>query len=111
MNCIKEAERGLDLVGLQVADHVPGDFAAQVAEGIGLLLGFLDAVLADVTDAGFDCLADGVWTEALGDGDECDVCWIAAAALAGSGYPAADVFDALGDGLGLHGRQYKRRLL
>ena len=57
----------LRLVGLQVADEMPGDIAV---EDIEFALGLLDAVLTDVSGTGIDGLAHGLDIVVLRDGDE-----------------------------------------
>jgi hypothetical protein len=58
------------LVGLDLADEVPGQF--QVTQGRHLLLRLLQVALADMLEPGVRCGAYRFGGMALGDGDECD---------------------------------------
>ena len=68
---------------MQAADHVPGEAVGGVWD---LLLGFLNAVLAEMLQTGRRGSSNVLETECLGDRDDSDSIRIAARALAGAGY-------------------------
>lgn len=108
MDYIKEPYSGLDLVRLQVADHVPGDALGQVRKLSQFRLRFLYAVLAEVFNPDGGRLPDGVWRESLCDSDERYFVRRPDAALARGLDSAPHIFNALGDRLSAHRRKYSR---
>ena len=69
-----------DLIGLQMADHVPSDRLY----GIVLVHDFLNLVLADVRHACINCRIDLLGCSGLADGDECNLIFRPARLVCGS---------------------------
>src|SRR5262249_59863931 len=67
VNDVEEGEGISDLVGLQMPDQMPGDRASQDGD---LLLGLLNAILAEGGDARGHRTPDAVDVNGLGYGDE-----------------------------------------
>ena len=70
MDYIKNIGCCLGLVGLEVPDHVPGQFVPEAAKLLDLGYGLLNPVLAEVPDAGSECGFDGRYIDSLGYGNK-----------------------------------------
>ena len=95
---VEERGRLLRLVRLEVADEVeaqPG--GPQVGELRGLRLRLLDAVLAEVAEAGREGLAHRGGGLGLADADEADAGGVARDTVAGGGDPFAHRLQSCGD--------------
>ena len=64
MNQIKHLDSLLCLVGLQMADEMPGHLAVQCLK---FFLGFLNPVLANIGHTGIDCLPHGIYIVIFGN--------------------------------------------
>ena len=72
INGMKNVRGASGLVALQVADQVPG--SRQVFELLALPFPFLDAVFAEVAEAGLVGFPDGFVGMGFRDGDQSDFC-------------------------------------
>src|SRR5688500_19438915 len=88
MDHVEQGRRFPGLVGLKMADEMPGD--VEVGARRDLLRSFLDLVLAEIDLAGVSGRADGIRGKGFGDGDESDGVAVAAGPVGGGRNAFAD---------------------
>jgi len=91
---VKEGDDVLDLVGLQMADHVPLD---RLPDGGNFFPGFLNVVFAQKPDARVNGLPDALGLHGFGNRHQPDACGVAPGARRGRGHAVADRPDVVGN--------------
>jgi hypothetical protein len=71
MDPVKKLTRGFGLIGLEVADEMPGGIQIRQRRALGLSL--LDAVLAEIAQPGVEGLPDKLWRDGFRDGHQLHV--------------------------------------
>jgi len=92
-------------IALQVADQVPG--SGQIFDGIALPFPLLDAIFAEMTEAGVECFLNGAGGMSFGDGDQRDLAGIARSTGRGGGDAVLDAAQMVCD-FGGHGHSPAR---